>query len=83
MPKATEFGGIEMLKNDQLDRWDRQNSFYTSAHLPQHTHGDSPTQIIKTAKWVLVRIGMAIICSILSQGFTESSPPLGVRKLSR
>lgn len=41
-----------MLKNDQLDQWDRDNFFHPSTHLAQHARGDSPTRIIKTANGV-------------------------------
>ncbi|MDQ2089694.1 aspartate aminotransferase family protein [Marimonas arenosa] len=38
-----------MLKNDQLDAWDRENFFHPSTHLAQHARGESPNRIIKTA----------------------------------
>lgn len=43
-----------MLKNDQLDQWDRENFFHPSTHLAQHARGESPTRIIKTAKGVYI-----------------------------
>ncbi|MFW8595145.1 aspartate aminotransferase family protein [Cribrihabitans neustonicus] len=41
-----------MLKNDQLDQWDRENFFHPSTHLAQHARGESPNRIIKTASGV-------------------------------
>ncbi|MFZ1726120.1 MAG: aspartate aminotransferase family protein [Albidovulum sp.] len=41
-----------MLKNDQLDQWDRESFFHPSTHLAQHARGDSPTRVIKTASGV-------------------------------
>lgn len=41
-----------MLKNDQLDTWDRENFFHPSTHLAQHARGESATRVIKTAKGV-------------------------------
>ncbi|MGH1416158.1 MAG: aspartate aminotransferase family protein [Pelagimonas sp.] len=41
-----------MLKNDQLDSWDRDNFFHPSTHLAQHARGESPSRIIKTASGV-------------------------------
>jgi len=38
-----------MLKNDQLDQWDRENFFHPSTHLAQHARGESPNRIIRTA----------------------------------
>lgn len=38
-----------MLKNDQLDQWDRENFFHPSTHLAQHARGETPSRIIKTA----------------------------------
>lgn len=35
-----------MLKNDQLDQWDRENFFHPSTHLAQHARGESPARII-------------------------------------
>ncbi len=43
-----------MLKNDQLDQWDRDYFFHPSTHLAQHARGDSPTRIIQTAKGVFI-----------------------------
>ncbi|MEX5562719.1 aspartate aminotransferase family protein [Pseudophaeobacter sp. 1A16562] len=41
-----------MLKNDQLDQWDRDNFFHPSTHLAQHARGESPNRVIKTASGV-------------------------------
>jgi L-2,4-diaminobutyrate transaminase len=41
-----------MLKNDQLDQWDRENFFHPSTHLAQHARGESPSRVIKTASGV-------------------------------
>lgn len=41
-----------MLKNDHLDRWDRENFFHPSTHLAQHARGESPSRVIKTASGV-------------------------------
>lgn len=43
-----------MLKNDQLDTWDRENFFHPSTHLAQHARGESPTRVIKTASGVYI-----------------------------
>ncbi|MEC7760370.1 MAG: aspartate aminotransferase family protein [Pseudomonadota bacterium] len=39
-----------MLKNDQLDRWDRENFFHPSTHLAQFARGEAPSRVIKTGK---------------------------------
>ncbi len=41
-----------MLKNDQLDSWDRDNFFHPSTHLAQHARGESSSRIIQTASGV-------------------------------
>jgi len=41
-----------MLKNDQLDQWDRDNFFHPSTHLAQHARGETATRVIKTASGV-------------------------------
>ncbi len=41
-----------MLRNDQLDQWDRDNFFHPSTHLAQHARGESPSRVIKTASGV-------------------------------
>ncbi|AXI54305.1 hypothetical protein C1J05_07220 [Sulfitobacter sp. JL08] len=38
-----------MLRNDQLDQWDRDNFFHPSTHLAQHARGESPSRTIQTA----------------------------------
>ena len=43
-----------MLKNDQLDQWDRDNFFTPSTHLAQHARGESTNRIIRTAKGVYI-----------------------------
>jgi len=35
-----------MLKNDQLDQWDRENFFHPSTHLAQFARGEAPNRII-------------------------------------
>jgi len=44
-----------MLKNDQLDQWDRENFFHPSTHLAQHARGESPGRVIKTASGVHIQ----------------------------
>ncbi|MAM62016.1 aspartate aminotransferase family protein [Maritimibacter sp. UBA3975] len=39
-----------MLKNDQLDRWDRENFFHPSTHLAQFARGEAPSRVIKSGK---------------------------------
>ncbi len=41
-----------MLRNDQLDEWDRETFFHPSTHLAQHARGESPNRVIKTASGV-------------------------------
>ena len=41
-----------MLKNDQLDQWDRENFFHPSTHLAQHARGESPNRIVTGAAGV-------------------------------
>jgi L-2,4-diaminobutyrate transaminase len=41
--------GQDMLRNDQLDQWDRENFFHPSTHLAQHARGESPARVIRTA----------------------------------
>ncbi|WP_209599751.1 aspartate aminotransferase family protein [Ruegeria sp. HKCCSA071] len=41
-----------MLKNDQLEQWDREAFFHPSTHLAQHARGESPGRVIKTASGV-------------------------------
>jgi L-2,4-diaminobutyrate transaminase len=35
-----------MLKNDQLDAWDRENFFHPSTHLAQFARGDAPQRVV-------------------------------------
>ena len=35
-----------MLRNDQLDQWDRENFFHPSTHLAQHARGEAPNRIV-------------------------------------
>ncbi|WP_424985627.1 aspartate aminotransferase family protein [Microbulbifer sp. S227A] len=35
-----------MLRNDQLEQWDREAFFHPSTHLAQHARGESPTRIV-------------------------------------
>ena len=35
-----------MLKNDQLDQWDRDNFFHPSTHLAQFARGEAPNRVI-------------------------------------
>ncbi|WP_349362666.1 MAG: aspartate aminotransferase family protein [Roseitalea porphyridii] len=39
-----------MLRNDQLDQWDRENFFHPSTHLAQHARGESPSRIVTGGK---------------------------------
>ncbi|WP_421700918.1 aspartate aminotransferase family protein [Aliiroseovarius sp.] len=41
-----------MLKNDQLDQWDRDSFFHPSTHLAQHARGEAANRVIKTAQGV-------------------------------
>jgi L-2,4-diaminobutyrate transaminase len=34
------------LRNDQLDRWDRENFFHPSTHLAQHARGETPIRVV-------------------------------------
>lgn len=36
-----------MLRNDQLDQWDRENFFHPSTHLAQFARGEAPNRIVK------------------------------------
>ena len=38
-----------MLRNDQLEQWDRDNFFHPSTHLAEFARGDAPHRIIQTA----------------------------------
>ncbi|MBQ0749489.1 MAG: aspartate aminotransferase family protein [Roseovarius sp.] len=37
-----------MLRNDQLDQWDRENFFHPSTHLAQFARGEAPNRVIKS-----------------------------------
>ncbi|ANK81969.1 MAG: hypothetical protein TEF_15085 [Rhizobiales bacterium NRL2] len=43
-----------MLRNDQLDQWDRDSFFHPSTHLGQHARGESPNRIVKGGKGVYI-----------------------------
>jgi L-2,4-diaminobutyrate transaminase len=43
-----------MLKNDQLDQWDRDNFFHPSTHLAQHARGEGANRVVKTASGVFI-----------------------------
>ncbi len=39
-----------MLRNDQLDQWDRDNFFHPSTHLAQFARGEAPSRIMTGGK---------------------------------
>ena len=39
-----------MLRNDQLEQWDRDSFFHPATHLGQFARGEAPERVIKTAK---------------------------------
>ena len=41
-----------MLRNDQIDQWDRDHFLHPSTHAAQHARGESPNRIIRTASGV-------------------------------
>ena len=43
-----------MLKNDQLDQWDRENFFHPSTHLAQHARGESANRIVTGGSGVYI-----------------------------
>ncbi len=43
-----------MLKNDQLDQWDRENFFHPSTHLAQHARGESASRIVTGGAGVFI-----------------------------
>lgn len=43
-----------MLRNDQLDAWDRDNFFHPSTHLAQHARGESPNRIVTGGEGVYI-----------------------------
>jgi L-2,4-diaminobutyrate transaminase len=45
----------DMLTNDQIDKWDRENFFHPSTHLAQHARGESPNRIVTGASGVHIQ----------------------------
>jgi L-2,4-diaminobutyrate transaminase len=45
---------MNMLTNDVLDRWDRENFFHPSTHLAQHARGETPSRIVTGGKGVFI-----------------------------
>jgi L-2,4-diaminobutyrate transaminase len=43
-----------MIRNDQLDQWDRENFFHPSTHLAKHARGESPARIVTGASGVYI-----------------------------
>jgi L-2,4-diaminobutyrate transaminase len=43
-----------MLRNDQLDQWDRENFFHPSTHLAQHERGEAANRIVETGSGVYI-----------------------------
>ena len=43
-----------MLKNDQLDQWDRENFFHPSTHMGQHARGESTNRIVTGGSGVYI-----------------------------
>ena len=43
-----------LLKNDQLDQWDRETLFHPSTHLAQHARGESPNRIVTGGSGVYI-----------------------------
>ncbi|GHF74602.1 aspartate aminotransferase family protein [Seohaeicola zhoushanensis] len=43
-----------MLRNDQIDKWDRDHFLHPSTHLAQHARGESPNRIVRTASGVFI-----------------------------
>lgn len=43
-----------MLRNDQLDQWDRENFFHPSTHLAQFARGDMPSRIVTGGEGVYI-----------------------------
>ncbi|MCB1385342.1 MAG: aspartate aminotransferase family protein [Nitratireductor sp.] len=43
-----------MLRNDQLDQWDRDHFIHASSHLAQHARGESPNRIIAGGSGVYI-----------------------------
>ena len=38
--------GVDILNNDHLDQWDRENFFHPSTHLAEFTRGGIPNRIV-------------------------------------
>ncbi|WP_370400823.1 aspartate aminotransferase family protein [Sulfitobacter sp. JB4-11] len=77
-----------MLRNDQLDQWDRENFFHPSTHLAQHARGESPNRVIKTASGVHIedRDGTRLLdafaglyCVNVGYGRTEIADAIAVQ----
>jgi L-2,4-diaminobutyrate transaminase len=43
-----------MLRNDQLDQWDRECFFHPSTHLAQFARGEAPSRIVSGGKGVYI-----------------------------
>jgi L-2,4-diaminobutyrate transaminase len=43
-----------MLKNDQIDQWDRESFFHPSTHLDKHARGESATRVMTGGEGVYV-----------------------------
>lgn len=43
-----------MLRNDQLDAWDRQYFFHPSTHLARHARGETPNRIVTGGSGVYI-----------------------------
>ncbi|WP_404863744.1 aspartate aminotransferase family protein [Georhizobium sp. MAB10] len=43
-----------MLRNDQLDQWDRENFFHPSTHMGQHERGESANRVITGGSGVYI-----------------------------
>ena len=43
-----------MLRNDQLDAWDRENFFHPSTHLAQHARGEASNRIVTGGQGVYI-----------------------------
>src|SRR5512145_341945 len=44
-----------MLRNDQLDQWDRDHFFHPSTHLGQFARGEMPNRIVTGGEGVYIR----------------------------
>jgi L-2,4-diaminobutyrate transaminase len=43
-----------MLRNDQLEQWDRESFFHPSTHLAQFARGEAPERIVTTGSGVFI-----------------------------